>query len=150
MPLMPVRQSGDLMTEPMVREPLPLRPISPHLQIYRPMLTMVMSIANRITGGALYFGMALFVLWLVAAARGPEAFAAIDAVYGSYMGLLILFGFTWALMLHTLAGIRHLIWDLGRGLDLRSIEWGAVAVLLGSIVLTLALWLVILLRGHGT
>jgi succinate dehydrogenase / fumarate reductase cytochrome b subunit len=53
-------------------------------------------------------------------------------------------------MLHTLAGIRHLIWDLGWGLDLRSIEWGALAVLLGSIVLTLVLWLVILLRGHAT
>jgi succinate dehydrogenase / fumarate reductase cytochrome b subunit len=137
---------GDLMTEPTVRD----RPLSPHLQIYRPMLTMVMSIANRITGGALYFGMALLAVWLVAAARGPEAFATIQALYGSWLGLLILIGFTWALMLHTLAGIRHLIWDMGRGLDLKSIEWGAVAVLAGSIALTLALWLAVLLRGFGT
>jgi succinate dehydrogenase / fumarate reductase, cytochrome b subunit len=134
------------MTEPTVRE----RPLSPHLQIYRPMLTMVMSITNRITGGALYFGMALFVLWLAAAARGPDPFATVQAVYGSWLGLLILLGFTWALMLHTLAGIRHLIWDLGLGLDLKSIEWGAVAVLAGSIVLTLALWLYVLLRGAPT
>src|SRR6476620_11231938 len=117
------------MSEPMVRE----RPISPHLQIYRPMLTMVLSITNRLTGAALYFGMALLALWLLAAARGPDAFAAIQAVYGSYLGLLILFGFTFALMFHTLAGIRHLVWDLGKGLDLKSIEWGAVAVLAGSV-----------------
>jgi succinate dehydrogenase / fumarate reductase cytochrome b subunit len=142
---MPSEQPGDLMTEPMVRE----RPLSPHLQIYRPMLTMVLSITNRITGAALYFGMALFVLWLAAAARGPGAFSTIEAVYGSWFGLLILFGFTWALMFHMLAGIRHLIWDMGRGLDLKSIEWGAVAVLLGSIVLTLFLWLVVLFRGHA-
>jgi succinate dehydrogenase / fumarate reductase, cytochrome b subunit len=134
------------MTEPTVRD----RPLSPHLQIYRPMLTMVMSIANRITGGALYFGMALLVLWLVAAARGPEAFATIQALYGSWLGLLILFGFTWALMLHTLAGIRHLIWDMGRGLDLRSVEWGAVAVLAGSIVLTAVLWLTVFFQGAPT
>jgi succinate dehydrogenase / fumarate reductase cytochrome b subunit len=108
---------------------------------------MVMSIANRITGGAVYFGMALFVLWLAAAARGPDAFATVQAVYGSWLGLLILVGFTWALMLHTLAGIRHLIWDTGVGLDLKSIEWGAVAVLAGSIVLTVGLWLYVLLRG---
>src|SRR5262245_2414786 len=134
------------MTEPTVRE----RPLSPHLQIYRPMLTMVMSITNRITGAAVYFGMALLVLWLAAAARGPDAFAAVQVVYGSWLGLLILIGFTWALMLHALAGIRHLIWDLGLGLDLKSIEWGAVAVLAGSIVLTLALWLYVLLRGSAT
>jgi succinate dehydrogenase / fumarate reductase cytochrome b subunit len=71
-------------------------------------------------------------------------------LYGSWLGLLILFGFTWALMLHTLAGIRHLIWDMGRGLDLRSVEWGAVAVLAGSIALTLALWLTVLLREAPT
>ena len=86
---------------------------------------------------------------LVAAARGPEAYASIEAVYGSFLGLLVLFGFTFALMFHTLAGIRHLVWDLGKGLDLRSVEWGAVAVVAGSIVLTLFLWLVILLRGHA-
>ena len=113
------------------------------------MLTMIVSITNRMTGAMLYFGMALLAAWLVAAARGPEAFASIEAVYGSYLGLLILFGFTFALMFHTLAGIRHLVWDLGKGLDLRSIEWGAVAVVAGSIVLTLLLWLVILLRAHA-
>lgn len=126
------------------------RPLSPHLQVYRLIPTMLMSIMHRITGGALYFGMALFVLWLAAAASGPNAFATVQAVYGSWLGLLILIGFTWALMLHTLAGIRHLIWDMGLGLDLKSIEWGAVAVLTGSIVLTLALWLYVLLRGAPT
>ena len=126
---------GEASSERVVRA----RPLSPHLQIYRPMLTMIVSITNRVTGAMLYFGMALLAAWLVAAARGPEAFASIEADYG----------FTFALMFHTLAGIRHLVWDLGKGLDLRSIEWGAVAVVAGSIVLTLLLWLVILLRAHA-
>src|SRR5262245_66525816 len=108
--LMTLRQPGDLMSEPTVREPpplpLPLRPISPHLQIYRPMLTMVMSITNRITGGALYFGMGLFVLWLAAAAAGADAFARVQAVYGYWLGILMLLVFTLALVVYTDARSR--------------------------------------------
>src|SRR5687768_5084732 len=89
------------------------RPLSPHLTIFRPLITMMMSIAHRISGGALYFGMILLAWWLLAAATGPGAFDTASAVFGSWLGRLVLFGFTWALLLHFLGGIRHLIWDTG-------------------------------------
>src|SRR5262245_32092878 len=88
-----------------------MRPLSPHLQIYKPMLTMVMSIVHRITGGALYFGMLLPAWWLIAAATGPNAYANVEWFMGSLIGQLVLFGYTWALLHHMLGGIRHLIWD---------------------------------------
>ncbi|HEX5509220.1 MAG TPA: succinate dehydrogenase, cytochrome b556 subunit [Pseudolabrys sp.] len=116
------------------------RPLSPHLQIYRPMLTMMMSIVHRITGGALYYGMLLLAWWLIAAASGPNAYATFEAFIGSVIGRLILFGFTWALIHHTLGGIRHLIWDTIHGLEPAERELLAVATLVGSIVLTLLLW----------
>ena len=114
------------------------RPISPHLQIYRPMLTMTMSIVHRITGGALYFGMLLLAWWLVAAASGPNAYANVEWFMGSLIGQLILFGYTWALIHHMLGGIRHLIWDTIHGLEPAEREM----LTLGSIALTLILWVV--------
>src|SRR6185312_2731617 len=93
------------------------RPLSPHLQIYRLTLTMAMSIVHRITGAALYFGLALVAWWLIAAATGPNAYATFEAFAGSLIGRLILFGYTWALIHHGLGGIRHLIWDFGRGFE---------------------------------
>lgn len=120
------------------------RPLSPHLQIYRPMLTMMMSIVHRITGSALYVGSLLFVGWLVAAAAGPEAFGTAQGLLGSWLGLLVLIGFTWALIHHGLGGLRHLLWDTGRGMDLRTIEWLARGTLAGSIGLTILLWVVLL------
>jgi succinate dehydrogenase / fumarate reductase, cytochrome b subunit len=96
------------------------RPLSPHLFIYKPMLTMMMSIVHRITGAALYFGTLLVVWWLIAAASGPKAYAGIGAFMSSFFGRLILFGYTWALMHHMLGGIRHLIWDTGRGFGPRE------------------------------
>ncbi|MGC1464617.1 MAG: succinate dehydrogenase, cytochrome b556 subunit [Pseudolabrys sp.] len=116
------------------------RPLSPHLQIYRPMLTMVMSIVHRITGAALYYGMLLIAWWLIAAASGPNAYATFEAFIGSLIGRLILFGYTWALIHHTLGGIRHLIWDTGHGLEPAEREMLTLATLVGSIVLTLLLW----------
>ena len=83
------------------------RPLSPHLQIYKPMLTMVMSIVHRITGAALYFGMLLLAWWLIAAASGPNAYAGFEWFMGSVIGQLLLFGYTWALIHHMLGGIRH-------------------------------------------
>jgi succinate dehydrogenase / fumarate reductase, cytochrome b subunit len=118
------------------------RPLSPHLQIYRAMLSMVMSIAHRITGGALYFGTALVVIWLVSAAAGPSAFAAAQAVYGSIPGQLVLFVYTWILVHHALGGVRHLIWDTRRGFEFREREWLYRATLVGSVGLTLLIWLV--------
>jgi succinate dehydrogenase / fumarate reductase cytochrome b subunit len=106
------------------------RPLSPHLQIYRPMLTMMMSIAHRITGASLAIGFGLLAFWHA------------EAFFASIPGRLLLFLFSWALILHMLGGIRHLIWDTGTGLDKKSIEIFAWGTLLGSITLTILLWLV--------
>jgi succinate dehydrogenase / fumarate reductase cytochrome b subunit len=121
------------------------RPLSPHLQIYRPMLTMMMSIVHRITGSALYFGTLLLAWWLVAAASGPKAFETAQWVFGSWVGKLVLFGYTWALLHHMLGGIRHFIWDAGRGFTHPAREYLARATLAGSIVLTVLIWLVFML-----
>jgi succinate dehydrogenase / fumarate reductase cytochrome b subunit len=118
------------------------RPLSPHLQIYKPMLTMVMSIVHRITGAALYFGMALIAWWLIAAASGPNAYADFEAFTGSIIGRIILIGYTWALMLHMLGGIRHLIWDTLHGLEPADREMLVLATLIGSIALTILLWVI--------
>jgi succinate dehydrogenase / fumarate reductase cytochrome b subunit len=124
------------------------RPLSPHLQIYRPMLTMMMSIVHRLTGAGLYFGIILLIWWLLAAAISPDYFAMVQAFFGHPVGKLILFGFTWALLHHMLGGLRHLLWDTGRGFGLGTIEWLARANLTLSILGTLALWLgVYLVRG---
>ncbi len=116
------------------------RPLSPHLQIYRWPITMVMSIAQRITGGALYFGTVLLVWWLAAAASGPRAFGFANSVLGSWFGLLVLFGYTWVLIHHMLGGIRHFIWDFGIGLDKPARDQIAWANLIGSVVVTLIVW----------
>lgn len=118
------------------------RPLSPHLSIYRPMLTMMMSITHRITGAALFFGTLLLTWWLLAAASGPTAYAKVQAFMGSIIGLLILFGYTWALIHHMLGGIRHLIWDTGRGFGPAEREWLVLANLIGSVGLTLVIWIV--------
>ena len=118
------------------------RPLSPHLTIYRPMLTMMMSIVHRITGMALYAGMLLVVWWLIAAAAGANAFANVQWFMDSLIGRLILFGYSWALLHHMLGGIRHLIWDTGRGFGPTEREWLALATLIGSIGLTIVVWVV--------
>lgn len=121
------------------------RPLSPHLQIYRPMLTMMMSIAHRITGIALYAGTLLLAWYLIAAASGPQAFAIAAGFLGSWLGLLVLFGFTWALFHHLLGGIRHFIWDAGYGMDHPEREWLAQGTLAGGIGLTALAWILVLL-----
>ena len=117
------------------------RPLSPHLQIYRPMLTMMMSILHRLTGVVLYAGVVLLVWWLSAAAASDSHFDLVQGFFASWFGRLILFGFTWALLHHALGGIRHLIWDTGRGFDLKTVELMARANLAGSIVLTILVWI---------
>ena len=125
------------------------RPLSPHLQIYRPMLTMMMSIAHRLTGFGLYFGMLILAWWLIAAASGPNAYARFQWFAGSLIGRIILFGYTWAVIHHMLGGIRHLIWDTGRGLGPSEREWLAAANLFGSIGLTVVIWIVGFLAMGG-
>jgi succinate dehydrogenase / fumarate reductase cytochrome b subunit len=118
------------------------RPLSPHLQIYKPILTMVMSILHRITGAALYFGTILLAWWLIAAAAGPAYFDFVNGIYGSFLGRLVLFGFTWALVHHMLGGLRHFIWDMGAGFGKDAREWLAKATIIGSVSLTLILWII--------
>lgn len=123
------------------------RPLSPHLSIYRPTLTMMMSIVHRITGAALYFGTLLLAWWLIATAVGPNAYAYVQWFIDSLIGRVILFGYTWALIHHMFGGIRHLIWDTGRGFGPQEREWLTLATLLGSIGLTIVVWLFALLMG---
>jgi succinate dehydrogenase / fumarate reductase, cytochrome b subunit len=125
------------------------RPLSPHLQIYRPMLTMMMSIVHRITGIGLYFGMVLLVWWLLAAASGPNAYAKFEWFVGTIIGRIILFAYTWAIIHHMLGGIRHLIWDIGRGFGPNEREWLAAANLVGSIAITVLIWIVGFLAMGG-
>ena len=117
------------------------RPLSPHLQIYKPMLTMMMSITHRITGVALYAGTLLLAWWLIATASGASTYATMQWFMNSLIGKLILFGYTWALIHHMLGGIRHLIWDTGRGFGPVEREWLTVATIVGSVGLTLLLWI---------
>ena len=117
------------------------RPLSPHMQIYRWPLPMIMSIVHRITGAGLYFGTLLLVWWLVAAGQGPNAYSKVSAFIGSLFGRVILFGYTWALIHHMLGGIRHLIWDSGHGFGPER-ESLALMTAVGSIGLTALLWVV--------
>jgi len=119
-----------------------LRPLSPHLSIYRPMLSMMMSVAHRATGAALYVGTLLVAWWVIAAASGPNPYATFEWAMGSILGKLVLFGYTWALIHHMLGGIRHLIWDMGHGFGPQEREWLVAATLVGSVGLTILLWVV--------
>ncbi len=116
------------------------RPLSPHLQIYKPMLTMTMSIVHRITGVILFFATILLAWWLIAAAAGPAYFEYVEGLLTSIIGRIILLGCTWALIHHALGGLKHLLWDTGRGYDLEVIEKMAKGSLVLSIVLTFAVW----------
>ncbi len=122
------------------------RPLSPHLQIYKPSITMTMSIIHRITGVALYLGTFLLVLYLLAVASGGAEYAAAAWFFGSFIGKLILFGYTWALFHHALGGVRHLIWDTGAGMTDPLRDQIALATLIGSVALTLLTWVVVLTR----
>ncbi|RFB79307.1 succinate dehydrogenase, cytochrome b556 subunit [Methylovirgula sp. 4M-Z18] len=123
------------------------RPLSPHLQIYKPMLTMIMSIVHRITGAALYVGTLLLAWWLIALSIDSAAFASATWFLSSIVGELILFGFTWALFHHLLGGVRHIIWDAGRGFEPKEREFLAMATLVGGVVLTVLVWIIAWARG---
>ena len=112
------------------------RPLSPHLQIYRPQMTSISSILTRITGNALIVGVVLAVWWLLAAATGDDYFATADAVVRSWFGKLVFLGSVWAVWYHYLAGLRHLYFDAGRGLDVPTAEKLGWACIIGSVVLT--------------
>lgn len=113
------------------------RPLSPHLQVYRWQVPMLTSILTRITGNALIVAAFLIVWWLLAAATSADYFATADAVVRSWFGKLVFFGSLWAIWYHFLAGLRHLYYDSGRGLDMPTAEKLGWAVIIGSVVLTL-------------
>ena len=118
------------------------RPLSPHLQIYRWQLTSVLSILHRASGVALGIGAMLLVWWLVAAASGPPAFAVVQGFLGSWLGLVLLFGWTLSLFYHLCNGIRHLAWDTGAGFDLASTYTTGWIVVALSAVLTVIAWII--------
>jgi len=118
------------------------RPLSPHLQIYRPMLSTSMSILHRITGLGLVLGVAGLVWWIFAAATSDAYFALVQGFFSGWFGRLMLFGMSWALIHHMLGGFRHFLWDTGHGFDLNKVEWLVRANIIGSVVLTIALWII--------
>ena len=118
------------------------RPLSPHLQVYRWQLTSVLSILHRFSGVALSLGAILLVWWLGAASDGPEPYAGVQRFLGSWIGLLLLFGWSLALFYHLCNGIRHLWWDTGRGLELGSVYACGWVVLAATAVLTVLVWVV--------
>ena len=120
------------------------RPLSPHLSIYHFYLTRWMSVLHRATGMALYAGTLLVAWWLIAVASGPGAFATVSAVMGSWFGQLVLFGYTWAMFHHMLGGIRHFVWDTGAGMEKHDASKLGWATLVGSVLLTAAVWAVYL------
>jgi succinate dehydrogenase / fumarate reductase cytochrome b subunit len=118
------------------------RPLSPHLQVYRPQLTSVLSISHRVTGLVLSVG-TLMLLWqLFAAASGPDAFNTFQAFAGSWLGILILLAWTFSLFYHLCNGIRHLVWDLGFGLDLKTAYQSGAVVVVAAVVLTIVTWII--------
>ena len=116
------------------------RPLSPHLFIYSPMLTMMMSILHRITGIALYVGTLLLVWFLVALSSDAGAYGLVTSVIASLPGQLVMFGFSWALFHHMMGGIRHAMWDAGYGLDHPQREWLAQGTWIGGLALTVLVW----------
>ncbi len=118
------------------------RPLSPHLQIYRPQITSALSIFHRITGVALSVGTLLMVWWLVALASGPRSFDRVAGFTGSALGLLLLFGWTLALFYHLFAGIRHLVWDAGYGFAKPAYHKSGAAVVIAAVAATVLAWII--------
>ena len=112
------------------------RPLSPHLTIYRPQMSSISSILVRISGISLSFGFVLIVWWLLAASTNIKYFESANSILSSWFGIVVLIGSVWALCYHSLGGIRHLIWDMGYGFDLKTADRMGWAVIIGSFVLT--------------
>ncbi|MGD8378741.1 MAG: succinate dehydrogenase, cytochrome b556 subunit [Gammaproteobacteria bacterium] len=118
------------------------RPLSPHLQIYKPQITSVLSILHRLTGVFLSLGSILLVAWLVSVDAGPDAFASVSAFVSSWFGLILLAGWTWALFYHLCNGIRHLFWDAGLGFEITTAYASGWAVVVISLLASVIVWVV--------
>jgi len=116
------------------------RPLSPHLQIYRPQLTSILSIMHRFTGLALAVGTLLLAWWLVALASGEGPYNAAQGFIGSWLGKLLLLGWSFAVFFHLANGIRHLFWDAGYGFEIKTTYASGWAVLAVSALLTVVAW----------
>jgi succinate dehydrogenase cytochrome b subunit len=123
------------------------RPLSPDLQIYRPQLTSILSFSHRLTGIALSLGTLLLITWLMAAAAGPQAYSAIQRFLSSWLGLVLMFGWTFSFFFHLCNGLRHLAWDAGYGFELRSIYVSGWTVVVVSTALTMGAWVVSFVVG---
>ena len=123
------------------------RPMSPHLSVWRWHVTMTTSILHRMSGGALYAGALIAAAWAVSLASGPEAYDAFKALMGSPLGLLVMFGLSASLIYHLANGIRHLVWDLGHGLDVKSANASGWLVFAFTAAATVAVWAVAFMSG---
>ena len=120
------------------------RPLSPHLQIYKPQLTSILSILHRATGVALSIGSIILVSWVVALSLGETAYSSYSMIINSWFGKLVLFGFTFGLFYHLSNGIRHLFWDAGYGYDLKLAYTSGALVIISSLTLTIVTWFIVL------
>jgi len=118
------------------------RPLSPHLQVYRPQITSVLSILHRFTGIGLVIGLGALVYWLSSAAYGPEEFERAQDIMGSWLGRIFLFAWTFCLFFHLANGIRHLAWDAGFGFELPTLRLTGWAVVVFAFAFTLLAWIV--------
>lgn len=122
----------------------PNRPLSPHLQVYSLPLTALLSISHRITGVGLTIGSLLLTWWIAAAAYGEAAYAQVQGFLGSWVGLILLLGFSFSLFFHLCNGIRHLVWDAGRSFELDQVRRADIMVLVGAVALTAMTWIMAL------
>lgn len=125
------------------------RPISPHLQVYKPQLTSMLSILHRATGAFLALGTPFLVYWLVALAAGPQSYVEAQALASHWLGQLLLAGWTFGLMYHLCNGIRHLFWDIGQGFELETLYRTGWLVLIAALLLTAAIWFTALTNMGG-
>ncbi len=116
------------------------RPLSPHLQVYRPQITSVLSITHRFAGIANFFGIFVFVWWLVALATGPEYYDYVMGHATTLWGKILLLAWSFSVYYHMVGDIRHLFWDFGKGFSLENVTRSGIAMVLASIILTLATW----------
>ena len=121
------------------------RPLSPHIQIYKPQITSLVSITHRATGIFLFFGALFLSSWLISATYGPEVFHQTNNLMRSWPGLVILFGLTASIFFHLANGIRHLFWDFGKGFELSDVRKGAWLVIIFTFFMTAAIWIPIFL-----
>ncbi|CAK7191899.1 hypothetical protein COMNV_00079 [Commensalibacter sp. Nvir] len=121
------------------------RPMSPHLQVYKPIPSMILSILNRVTGAAMAFGSTLVVAWLFSAAQGPKPFKKMQGITRHFIGQTVIFGFSISFFLHFIRGIRHLIWDsTGKRLQKDEINQDSVIDIAAILTLTCGLWALII------